>query len=116
MHALPRLLPARLGARLLADHANVKRVFYGMEPGMFADRELLYMSVADLNQLASRIRDNHDLLSRYAADPGLANFFTLINEQANRAMMSHIAGGLLGSASAKPESQLSSRQLDLGFR
>jgi len=82
---------------------------------MFADRVLLYMSIADLNQLASRIRDNRDLLSRYAADPGLTNLFTLINDQANRAMMSTMMGGLLGSESSNAKPAQSSGQLDLGF-
>ncbi|HYR79017.1 MAG TPA: MMPL family transporter, partial [Candidatus Dormibacteraeota bacterium] len=104
-----------LGSRLLADHPNVKSVFYRIDPGMFADRVLLYMSIADLNQLASRIRDNRDLLSRYAADPGLTNLFTLINDQANRAMMSTMMGGLLGSESSNAKPAQSSGQLDLGF-
>ena len=104
-----------LGTRLLADHVNVKSVFYRIDPGMFADRVLLYMSVADLNQLASRIRDNRDLLSRYAASPDLTTLFTLINDQANRAMMSTMMGGLLGSPGANPKPAQSARQLDLGF-
>jgi len=104
-----------LGTRLLGDHANVTSVFYRIDPGMFSDRELLYLSVADLNQLASRIRDNRDLLSRYAASPDLTTLFTLINDQANRAMMSTMMGGLLGSASANPLPANRSGQLDLGF-
>jgi hopanoid biosynthesis associated RND transporter like protein HpnN len=104
-----------LGTRLFADHANVKSVFYRIDPGMFADRELLYLSVADLNQLASRIRDNRDLLSRYAAEPGLGSLFTLINSQANRAMMSQMMGGLLGSVSRNPKPAPGAGQLDLGF-
>ncbi len=104
-----------LGHRLAADHANVKSVFYRIDPDMFADRELLYMSVPELNDLASRIRDNRSLISGYAAEPDLANLFKLVNDEANRTMVSQMMGGLLGSGSSSAKPLASASQLDLGF-
>jgi hopanoid biosynthesis associated RND transporter like protein HpnN len=101
-----------LARKLAADPANVKSVFYKIAPGLFADRALLYLPSADLRELATRLRDNSDLLARYAADPGLANLFTLINEQTSRAMASHLASGLFGGSSA---SSSSTQPLDLSL-
>ncbi len=101
-----------LAKRLLADKANVKSVFYRVDPGLFSDRALLYLSTNDLKTLAARIRSNREFLKRYAADPSLATFFTLVNEQANHAMASRVMSDFLGpdssgSRAAKPD-------LDLG--
>ncbi|HYL58145.1 MAG TPA: MMPL family transporter [Candidatus Acidoferrales bacterium] len=105
-----------LGKRLAADRVNVKSVFYRIDPTTFAGRELLYLSVADLNQLAARIGDNRELLSRYATAPNLGTLFTLVNDEANRAMMSQMMGGLLGpSGDAKNPAPASAGKLDLGF-
>ena len=45
-----------LAARLNADHANVKTVFYKIDAGAFADRAMLYMKSGDLDVLAQKIR------------------------------------------------------------
>lgn len=68
-----------LAARLSADRANVKAVFYKIDPGAFADRAMLYMKRADLDALAANIRAAYPMLRGYAADPGLAGFFTMVN-------------------------------------
>jgi uncharacterized protein len=87
----------RLAARLAADPANVKSVFYKIDPGMLAGRALLYLSLPDLNDLAAGIRDHRDFLKGYAAEPTLQNFFALTNAEANRAMSAAMMSGLLGS-------------------
>ncbi|HEY2663044.1 MAG TPA: MMPL family transporter [Candidatus Binataceae bacterium] len=101
-----------LAHRLAADPNNIKSVFYKIDRGLLADRALLYLSPADLRELSSRLGDNSDLLTGYAADPGLANLFTLINQQASRAVASHLTSGLLGDPSA---SSTRSKPLDLSF-
>ncbi len=68
-----------LAARLNADHANVKAVFYKIDPGAFADRAMLYMKSADLEALAQKIRAAFPMLHAYAADPSLAGFFAMVN-------------------------------------
>ena len=122
--ARAELFADTLAGRLIPDHANVKSVFYQFERGMLSGGALLYMSVPELNDLAGKIHDNRTLLDGYAARPDLANLFKLINDEANRAMMSQMLGGMLGS-NTKPapaassgqlgSGQLGSGQLDLGF-
>jgi hopanoid biosynthesis associated RND transporter like protein HpnN len=102
-----------LAARLLADKANVKSVFYRVDPGLFSDRALLYLSTRDLKTLAARIEDHREFLTDYAAAPRLATFFSLVNREANRAMTSRVMSDFLGtnpSASRDP----SESGLDLG--
>ncbi|MDO8431616.1 MAG: MMPL family transporter [Candidatus Binatus sp.] len=113
--ARAELFADTLAARLLADRANVRSVFYQFDRGMLSGGELLYMSVPELNELAARIRDNRALLTGYAASPDLASLFKLINDEANRAMMSEMLGGLLGSKADASKPAVDSRQLDLGF-
>lgn len=113
--ARAELFADALGQRLGADRANVKSVFYRIDPATFAGRELLYLSLADLNELAARIHDNRELLSLYAAEPNLATLFTLVNDDANRAMMSQMMGGLLGPPNPGKQPAAGGRKLDLGF-
>src|SRR5216683_1034033 len=112
--ARAELFADTLARRLLPDHANVKSIFYQFEGATFSGAALLYMSVPELSELASKIRDDRALLNGYAAEPDLANLFKLINDEANRAMMSDMLGGLLGSIT-KPPATASLGQLDLGF-
>ena len=87
-------------ARLSADTRNVKSVLYKIDAGALADRALLYLSAADLNDLAGHVRDYQSFLAGYAANPSLQNFFALTNAEANRAMMSAMMGSLFGKPDA----------------
>ena len=73
-----------LAARLNADHANVKTVFYKIDAGAFADRAMLYMTTADLDALAQKLRAAFPMLGGYAADPSLAGFFAIVNAGIDR--------------------------------
>ena len=75
-----------LAARLNADHANVKTVFYKIDAGAFADRAMLYMTSADLDALAQKLRTAFPMLGGYAADPSLAGFFAMVNAGIDRQM------------------------------
>ncbi|HVB83226.1 MAG TPA: MMPL family transporter [Candidatus Binataceae bacterium] len=75
-----------LAARLNADRANVKAVFYKIDAGAFADRAMLYMKSADLDALAQKLRAAFPMLGGYAADPSLAGFFTMVNAGIDRQM------------------------------
>src|SRR5262249_52942335 len=89
-----------LAARLSADHDNVRSVLYKIDAGALADRALLYLSATDLNDLAAHIRGYRGLLTAYAANPSLENFFALTNAEANRAMTSAMVGSLFGDQNA----------------
>lgn len=75
-----------LAARLNADHANVKAVFYKIDAGAFAHRAMLYMQSADLDALAQKIRAAFPILRAYAAGPSLAGFFATVNSRIDRQM------------------------------
>ncbi len=104
-----------LGAQLQADPANVKRVYYRLDPEMMADRALLYLDRKELQEVIDGVRQHRELLARYAEDPRLQTFFRIVNEEANRAMMSHMLSGLLGPTAPPAQAQPSGEGLDLGF-
>src|SRR5579863_332293 len=79
-----------LAARLGADHANVKTVFYKIDAGAFADRAMLYMTTADLDALAQKLRAAFPMLGGYAADPSLAGFFAMVNAGIDRQMQAQM--------------------------
>ena len=79
-----------LAARLNADHANVKTVFYKIDAGAFADRAMLYMTSADLDALAQKLRAAFPMLGGYAADPSLAGFFAMVNAGIDRQMQAQM--------------------------
>ncbi|MGH7246974.1 MAG: MMPL family transporter, partial [Pseudomonadota bacterium] len=70
-----------LATRLHADHANVKTVFYRIDPGMMGNRALLYLSVNELQQLHQRVEQSLPMLRQYAARPTLDNLFGIVNTQ-----------------------------------
>ena len=80
-----------LAARLEQDRTNVKSVLHKMDIELFAGRALLYMSSEEIDQLAGRLSGHKELLHRYAAEPTLANFFKLINQESSRAFAQHLA-------------------------
>jgi hopanoid biosynthesis associated RND transporter like protein HpnN len=91
-------------ACLSADPDNVKSVLYKIDAGALANRALLYLSSADLSELAAHIRDYRAFLSAYAANPSLQNFFAVTNGEANRAMTSAMVGSLFGDQNSQAES------------
>lgn len=112
--ARAELFADALAGRLARDPVNVKSVFYKIDPGMFADRALLYLNSGDLGELAMRLRQSQALLAGWAVDPSLANFFKLVNHRAGRAMVSKMPAGFL-AARDDPSSDGASRTLDLSL-
>ncbi len=90
-----------LAARLNAHRANVKTVFYKIDAGAFADRAMLYMTSADLDALAQKLRTAFPMLGGYAADPSLAGFFAMVNAGIDRQMQAQLP--------AQMQSQMHSR-------
>ena len=101
-----------LAAKLTPDKANVKSVFYRIDPALFDGRALLYLSLPEIKELSTRLGENRALLARYTAKPSLATFFGIVNDETNRAMTSRMMSGLLGSPSSNTSTDNS---LDLGF-
>jgi uncharacterized protein len=87
-----------LAARLNADHANVKAVFYKIDAGAFADRAMLYMSPADLDALAQKLRAAFPMLGGYAADPSLAGFFAMVNAGIDRQLRAEMRAQSRGAS------------------
>ena len=81
-----------LAQRLNADHANVKSVFYRIDPHMMGERGMLYLSTGELSALAARIHDNLPMLRAYAGDPTPAAIFRLVNQQIDNAASAQAAG------------------------
>ena len=83
-----------LAARLGADRANVKTVFYKIDAGAFADRAMLYMTAADLDALAQKLRAAFPMLGGYGADPSLAGFFAMVNAGIERQIRAQMPPGM----------------------
>ncbi len=69
----------RVADRLNHDKANVKSVFYQIDPKLMESRGLLYLGLDDLHGLAQRVGASMPLLAGYAAQPTLANLFGMMN-------------------------------------
>ncbi len=85
-----------LAARLNADHANVKTVFYKIDAVAFADRAMLYMTSADLDALAQKLHAAFPILGGCAADPSLAGFFAMVNAGIDRQMRAQMPAQMQG--------------------
>ena len=96
-----------LAARLNADHANVKTVFYKIDAGAFADRAMLYMPAADLDALAQKLRAAFPMLGGYAADPSLAGFFAIVNAGIDRQVRAQMPREMQSRLQGKVPSSLS---------
>ena len=90
-----------LAARLGADRANVKTVFYKIDAGAFADRAMLYMTAADLDGLAQKLRAAFPMLGGYAADPSLAGFFAMVNAGIDRQIRAQMPSPMQAQPAAK---------------
>ncbi len=102
----------RLAQRLDDDKANVKSVFYRIDPKMMGDKALLYLDTDALQALAGRIGASLPLLGGYAAAPTLANIFAMTNRMIDASARSpHPPTSMpLGSS---PDSSNIAAQLDL---
>jgi hopanoid biosynthesis associated RND transporter like protein HpnN len=101
-----------LANRLEHDSVNVKSVLHRVDPDLFEGRALLYLSPNELHELSDRLRDHRELLVRYAAEPSLANFFKLINEESSHALASKLVSGLLDDNEAPAPS---TESIDVSF-
>jgi uncharacterized protein len=100
-----------LAARLTADHANVKTVFYKIDAGAFADRAMLYMTSADLDTLAQKLRTAFPMLDGYAADPSLAGFFAMVNAGIDRQIQSQMPPQMQGEIQNRTSSSMRARSM-----
>ncbi len=84
--ARAELFADTLARQLEADHTNVSTVFYRLDPSVVGNRGLLYLSVDDLNDLASKLDPNLPMLGAYAINPSLAAIFGIANRQIDNAI------------------------------
>ena len=79
-----------LAQRLNADRANVKSVFYRIDPALMGASGLLYLDTSDLARLAEGISANLPLLQGYGSDPTLTTLFMMANRSLDRVMRAHL--------------------------
>ncbi len=66
---------------------GASRVVYRVDPALFRDRGLLYLSVDDLTRLRDRVQDSRELVEGYAAHPSLDRLLAGLNQQLAGAML-----------------------------
>jgi hopanoid biosynthesis associated RND transporter like protein HpnN len=100
-----------LAARLNADHANVKTVFYKIDAGAFADRAMLYMTSADLDALAEKLRTAFPMLGAYSADPSLAGFFAMVNAGIDRQLQAQMQSRMPAQMQGRTAASMRARRM-----
>jgi uncharacterized protein len=85
-----------LAAELRHDPHRFPGLFYRLDPKTFKPWALLYLDKDDLLKISRNLTDQQPLLTRLAADPGLATFYRGVNEQMAGAMIGHLFTGFLG--------------------
>ncbi|RMF88159.1 MAG: hypothetical protein D6736_11195 [Nitrospinota bacterium] len=104
----------RLARMLEKDRAHIKEVIYRIDPGYFRDKALLYLSLADLEELRSQLKTHRDFLQALVRRPTLNTLFAQINRKASSKAVSTLISGLLGAPKPAPSSSEDS-SIDLGF-
>jgi len=94
-----------LARRLAPDHANVKSVFYRIDPSLMGNSALLFLSDEDLAQLRARLEASLPMLRAYGANPTLATLFGIVNAQLDHATSS-LTNGEAGGAASDPAMDL----------
>ncbi len=94
----------RLAARLKADTVNVHSVLYRLDPAAVGGDALLYMSRAELGQMADRLGAAAPMLDAYATRPELATVIAMANRELDAAARPAPAAGSHAPAQAQTES------------
>ena len=84
-----------LATELRRDPERFPDLFYRLNPDSFKPWALLYPEVDDLQKLKDNLAGQKKLLSRLAAEPRLATFYGLVNEQIAQAMIGTAFTGFL---------------------
>ena len=84
-----------LATELRRDPDRFPDLFYRLNPDSFKPWALLYPEVDDLLKLKNNLAGQKNLLTKLAAEPRLATFYGLINEQIAQAMIGTAFTGFL---------------------
>lgn len=103
----------QLGEQLQADTAHVQDVLYYIDTSSLEGKKLLLLSPEDLRKLRAHIEDAQEVMLTLAAASGLNTLLTAINQKISAAMVSHLAGGLLGLSEAEKTTE--KKLLSLAF-
>ena len=87
-----------LSPRLRADSEHFQEVIDTIDTTSLDGKKLLYLSQEDLHTLSQRLDDTQDLIADLAFSPGLIPLLGSINQEISQALVSHLTGGLLGTA------------------
>ncbi|MDI6853999.1 MAG: MMPL family transporter [Deltaproteobacteria bacterium] len=79
-----------LAQELRKHPGHFPQLFYRVDPEPFKKWALLYPDVDELQELKSKLLEHRQILASIAAEPSLARFFQVVNQEITRAMIGEL--------------------------
>jgi hopanoid biosynthesis associated RND transporter like protein HpnN len=79
-----------LAEELRQHPEHFPQLFYRVDPEPFKKWALLYPDVKELRELKSKLVEHRQILASIAAEPSLAQFFQVVNQEITRAMIGEL--------------------------
>ena len=93
---------------------NFQDVFYKIDTDFFKSKKLLFLSMDDLHALENKIKTNRSFIISLIEKPGLEAFFTQVNKEISKAMVSSLITDFFGGKE-KNDKKGSDNPLDLSL-
>ncbi|MEN6439532.1 MAG: MMPL family transporter [Syntrophobacter sp.] len=84
-----------LASRIGKDSAHFQNIIYRVDPEPFKSWQLLYLNERELNHLQRQIDTHANLIKKFAEEPELLNFLTLLNQEMASRMVGEFFTGFL---------------------
>lgn len=84
-----------LSSRIEKDTAHFQNIISRVDPEPFKSWQLLYLNERDLEHLQRQIDTHSNLIQKFAGDPELLNFLTLLNQEMASRMVGEFFTGFL---------------------
>jgi uncharacterized protein len=79
-----------LGTELRKYSDRFPDIFYRVDPDPFKKWALLYLNFEDLQQLKVKLREHRQIITSIAANPGLNQFFQVVNQEITRSLIGEL--------------------------
>jgi len=84
-----------LSSRIGKDTAHFQNIIYRVDPEPFKSWQLLYLNERELQHLKHQINAHENLIRKFAQEPELLNFLTLLNQEMASRMVGEFFTGFL---------------------
>ncbi len=102
-------------SKIHADPEHFQNIFYRINPDEFRKWLLYYLDKAELVSVRNTLEKNSVLVHKMADDPGLLNFFKLVNQDMASRMVGEFFTGFLDEEASPEGPGKDTKPLDLEF-